>query len=278
MDKETPIEIDVAIEIKKIFDNNKLIDLKRFLSSRKKLNKCNSFYIYLFYIVQSLSTFTIAIASGYDIKYLNFIGLGLQMLATLIIAYEKINNNMLKVLLNNIKNINNGTYIDEDQLVELDMYGKNNYQTFGVRAVRPINTTNPEGSDIFPTTNPVDSNTTGRNPIDSNPPTNPIGPNPPTNSTGTGPVGLGMGQKFISNSAGFERFPTITHTGRNESARVGLPSINTSNLTGNISDIKNKKVGAPLQGQGAEIPLVPMQLEHMTKLLNENSRKRDVDV
>ena len=51
---------------------------------------------------------------------LSFVALGLQFVATVIVAYEKINNDMLKILLNNIKNIRAGNYVDESPFIEVD--------------------------------------------------------------------------------------------------------------------------------------------------------------
>ena len=110
---------DVNMEIKKIFDNNKVEDLKKFLSKRKSLNKCNVFYVYLFHIVQSAGIFVTTVATGYDIKYLVLIGLGLNILASIINICEKINNDMLKILLTDINNIKDDRYIDEQELVQI---------------------------------------------------------------------------------------------------------------------------------------------------------------
>ena len=46
-----PLNKDVVLEIKEIFDNNTLSDLKRFLHKRESLNRANSYLIYLFYVV-----------------------------------------------------------------------------------------------------------------------------------------------------------------------------------------------------------------------------------
>jgi len=124
-------ERDIQLEIKKICNDNQILDLKRFYEKRKTLNLCNVIYAYSFHIVQSLSMLTIAIATAYDLKPLSFLGLGLQLLATLIIGHEKINNNMLKILLDDIKNIKDGNYVDEGQLIDPTIFDKQTYNSTG---------------------------------------------------------------------------------------------------------------------------------------------------
>jgi hypothetical protein len=108
----------VALEIKKIFDDNELDDLKRFMKKRKCLNLCNMYLIYLFHFVQSVGILTTTIAAGYDMKFLVWCGIGLNILASLINIYEKTNNNILKKLMNEIKTIKDGNYIGEEQLID----------------------------------------------------------------------------------------------------------------------------------------------------------------
>ena len=110
---------DIALEIKEIFDNNQLEDLKRFMNKRRCLNYCNMCLIYLFHFIQSVGILTTTIAAGYDFKYLVWVGIGLNILASLINIYEKTNNNILKKLMNEIKTIKDGNYIDEGQLVDI---------------------------------------------------------------------------------------------------------------------------------------------------------------
>jgi hypothetical protein len=111
---------DIALEIKEILDENQIDDLKRFLDKRKCLNQSNSVLIYIFHLVQSAGILTTTIAAGYDIRYLIWLGVGLNILASLINVYEKLNNEILKKLLSDIKLIKNGTYIDESSLIDVD--------------------------------------------------------------------------------------------------------------------------------------------------------------
>jgi len=106
-------------EIDKIFRENKLNDLVRFMNRRQCLNTCNLYMIYFFHIIQSAGILTTSVAAGYDMKELVWIGVGLNILATLINVFEHSNSSISKKLLKNIEDIKNGTYIDEG-IIEKD--------------------------------------------------------------------------------------------------------------------------------------------------------------
>ena len=116
---------DTALEIKQIFDENELSDLKRFMNKRACLNCTNQYMSYLFHLVQSAGILTTTIAAGYDQKYLVLIGVGLNFLASLITIYEKTNDSILKKLIIDIKTIKDGNYVDEGALIDVDI-NKNN--------------------------------------------------------------------------------------------------------------------------------------------------------
>jgi hypothetical protein len=107
-------------EIKDIFKKNQIDDLKRFLSQRQSLNKTNMYLIYAFHITQSAGILTTTLAAGYDKKYLIWIGCGINMLASIITIFEKLNNNILDKLMVDIQAIKDGSYIDEEVLVDPD--------------------------------------------------------------------------------------------------------------------------------------------------------------
>ena len=107
-----------ALEIKDIFENNILNDLKRFIRQRQCLNTTNSYLIYLFHLVQSAGILTSAIAAGNGNFEIVWVGVGLNLFATLINVYEKTNNSILQKLMDDIKLIKNGKYIDEGQLID----------------------------------------------------------------------------------------------------------------------------------------------------------------
>jgi hypothetical protein len=111
---------DIAIEIKEIFDQNELSDLKRFLQKRQNLNAYNARLKYLFHFVQSAGILTTTIAAGYDQRFLIWIGVGLNMLASLIDIYEKTNDGILKKLMVDINKIKDGTYVDEGALIDIE--------------------------------------------------------------------------------------------------------------------------------------------------------------
>lgn len=113
---ETP---SIASEIQAIFEKNKLNDLKEFVSRRKCLNEFNMALMYLFHIVQSAGILTTTIAAGYDMKELVWVGVGINILATLINIFEKTNVGISKRLFKDIEAIRNGTFVDETDLYEL---------------------------------------------------------------------------------------------------------------------------------------------------------------
>jgi len=110
---------NVNTEIQVIFETNKLNDLKGFIKKRKCLNEWNMALVYLFHIVQSAGILTTTIAAGYDIKILVWVGVGFNILASLINVFEKTNNGISKHLLKDINAIKDGTYIDEGTMVEM---------------------------------------------------------------------------------------------------------------------------------------------------------------
>ena len=109
---------DIALEIQTIFDTNKVSDLKRFLKKRQCLNTTNSYLIYLFHLVQSAGILTTSIAAGSNFTELVWVGIGLNIFATLINVYEKTNNSISSKLLNDIKLIKDNHYVDESELIE----------------------------------------------------------------------------------------------------------------------------------------------------------------
>ncbi len=115
-DKEEPRNI--AIEISTIFDDNKINDLKRFLKKRQCLNHTNAYLIYLFHLLQSAGILTTSIAASSNNTDLVWIGIGLNIVATLINVYEKINNTVSGKLLHDIKLIKNNNYLDESELID----------------------------------------------------------------------------------------------------------------------------------------------------------------
>jgi len=104
---------EVNIEIQSIFEKNKLEDLKVSIDKRKCLNSWNIALIYLFHIIQSAGILTTTIAAGYDMKQLIWVGVGFNLLASLLNVFEKTNSTISKALLKDIEAIKQGTYVDE---------------------------------------------------------------------------------------------------------------------------------------------------------------------
>ena len=109
---------DIVLEIQTIFDTNKINDLKRFLAKRQCLNTTNSYLIYLFHLVQASGILTTSIAAGTNNTQLVWIGVGLNIFATLINVYEKTNNSISSKILNDIKLIKDNHYVDEGEFID----------------------------------------------------------------------------------------------------------------------------------------------------------------
>ena len=107
-------------EIQTIFDENIVSDLKRFLKKRECLNTTNSYFIYLFHLMQSAGILTTSIAASSNNTQLVWIGIGLNVFATLIHVYEKTNNALMKKLMYDINLIKEGHYVDEGALIDTD--------------------------------------------------------------------------------------------------------------------------------------------------------------
>jgi hypothetical protein len=101
-------------------NNNKIEDLKKFLEKRNCLNNTNQILNYLFHVIQSAGVLTTTIAAGYNIKELVWVGVGMNILASLINIFEKTNDSISKRMFKNIQAIKNGTYIDEGMLIDAD--------------------------------------------------------------------------------------------------------------------------------------------------------------
>jgi len=103
----------VEIQIKDIFEKNRVDDLNRFIAKRAVLNKFTAFLMYGSYIFQSTGIFVTTVATGYSFPELTWVGIGLNMMSTLMIVFEKINVSISTRILKDIQNIKDGTYVDE---------------------------------------------------------------------------------------------------------------------------------------------------------------------
>ena len=119
---------DITLEIQTIFDNNKINDLNRFLEKRQCLNTTNKYLIYLFHLVQASGILTTSIAAGTSNTELVWIGVGLNIFATLINVYEKTNNSISAKLLSDIKLIRDNHYVDEGEFIDTGNQNNQNSQ------------------------------------------------------------------------------------------------------------------------------------------------------
>lgn len=110
----------VAIEIQRIFEQNELDDLNRFLRKRSCLNSTNQFLMYMFHALQSAGILTTTVAAGYGRTDFIWMGVALNVIATLVNVYEKTNNSLLKKLMIDIQAIKDGNYVDESPLIDPD--------------------------------------------------------------------------------------------------------------------------------------------------------------
>ena len=104
-------------EIRIIFEENKMSDLKRFMSKRQRLNAANGWLIYLFHVFQSAGILTTTIATGYNVRELIWVGVGLNVVSTLMNVFEKINTSISTKLMKDITSIREDKYVDEGTIV-----------------------------------------------------------------------------------------------------------------------------------------------------------------
>lgn len=110
---------EIRKKINSLFDNNQLQDLHRFLNKRQNLNCCNVYMLYLFHFIQSVGILVTSYGTSVNDKAIIWSGVSLNVLASLIQIYEKINNSQLKKLLNDIKAIKDDKYLDESAMVDM---------------------------------------------------------------------------------------------------------------------------------------------------------------
>jgi len=104
-------------EIRVIFEENKMSDLKRFMAKRQSLNAANGWLIYAFHVFQSAGILTTTIATGYNIRELIWVGVGLNVISTLMNVFEKINTSISTKLMKDITSIREDRYVDEGTVV-----------------------------------------------------------------------------------------------------------------------------------------------------------------
>ena len=110
---------EISQEITNILRQNKLADLKRFLQQRQCLNFTNTAFVYLFHLVQSAGILVSSYAAGTNDSRFVWVGITLNVFATLIHSYEKTNNSILGKLMVDVNRIRDGTYVDEGVMIDM---------------------------------------------------------------------------------------------------------------------------------------------------------------
>ena len=111
-------------DVELILHKNVIDDLQRFIKKRACLNNCNIYLTYLFHLLQTCGMITTTLSASYNYKELLWIGIGVNALASLISIYEKINQSVSDKLLENIKYIKDGDYLDESNQINIDEMSK----------------------------------------------------------------------------------------------------------------------------------------------------------
>jgi hypothetical protein len=106
-----------SVEIQEIFARNQVDDLKRFMKKRQRINSANTMLMYSFHIFQSAGILVTTIATGYSFRELVWVGVGLNVLSSLMNIFEKINTSVSTKLMKDIRAIREGTYVDEGTIV-----------------------------------------------------------------------------------------------------------------------------------------------------------------
>jgi hypothetical protein len=109
---------EVILQIREILDNNELEQLKEFIARYKSLNKYNLFLSYFFHIIQSSGILVTTVATGYSQTQYIWIGVGLNIFASLLNVIEKNNNTVLHKISKDIQAIREGTFLVETPYVD----------------------------------------------------------------------------------------------------------------------------------------------------------------
>jgi hypothetical protein len=108
--------------IQDVFDEKEIADLKYFLYRKDFLNLLNFRLLYLFHLIQSSGIIISSYATSKNDTQLFWVGMSLNMLASLIHVYENINNETIKQYENEINEIKNGKYdhiLPKKSLIEI---------------------------------------------------------------------------------------------------------------------------------------------------------------
>ena len=110
----------IATEIESTFTKNSIEDLHKLIRNRACLNNCNICFTYLSHFLQTCGIIITSLYASYDnYKVLLWIGIGLNASASLVSIYEKTNLAFSEKMLEDIKKIRAGDYIDESTIITI---------------------------------------------------------------------------------------------------------------------------------------------------------------
>lgn len=104
-------------EVQKLINENAINDLKSSYKKRDCLNQSNEVLHYISNAVKYIGFLLIALGNSIENVYLQWIGLGLSLFGDLLNEYKRNHVSMLKTLLADITNIQNGNYIDSENIL-----------------------------------------------------------------------------------------------------------------------------------------------------------------
>ena len=109
-DKKTSQSQSQIDKIQEIIDEKEIADLKYFLHKKDFLSSLNFRLLYLFHLIQSSGIIISSYATSKSNTQLFWVGMSLNMFASLIHIYENINNETIKQYQDEINEIKNGNY------------------------------------------------------------------------------------------------------------------------------------------------------------------------
>jgi len=106
--------------IKQILFESQLMDLNRNIKRKHCLNNTNIYLIYLFNLFQSMGILSTTYGTSINNNNIIWLGVSLNLIASLINIYEKTNNNLIKKLTVDIHSIKIGDYESESQMIDIE--------------------------------------------------------------------------------------------------------------------------------------------------------------
>jgi len=105
---------DAKLEINQYFCNFQVEEFKNLVTSHKRLAFVNKKLMYTFHLIQSAGIFITTISQSYNDRSFIWLGIGLNVIASLLRAYESMNEEIIKKALVNIQHIRESMYVDDD--------------------------------------------------------------------------------------------------------------------------------------------------------------------